>query len=221
MNALTSPNVLVWSAVLASCAVPILFPPVRLTSKRYDGKHTPYLSNTRWVDGSMRSDFPQEKMARLYNINYTIASQVNPHVVPFMQSDAERFRRDLRSWPERMVREQAKVFGMEMMDLTRNYMGSFFPIRRVLDHGYGILGQRYYGDVNIIAKYGLRHFSYMLQNPRPALFNILQKEGEHATWSKITSIEIHARIGKILESCLSLLQTQKEQQPNELYAMDF
>jgi hypothetical protein len=52
---------------------------------------------------------------------------------------------------------------MEVMDLTRNYMGGFFPIRRVLDHGYGILGQRYYGDVNIIAKYGLRHYNYMLK----------------------------------------------------------
>ncbi len=30
------------------------------------------------VDGSVRRDFPQEKMARLYNLNYTIASQVNP-----------------------------------------------------------------------------------------------------------------------------------------------
>ncbi|WP_299150520.1 patatin-like phospholipase family protein, partial [uncultured Acinetobacter sp.] len=71
MNAYTSPDVLVWSAVLASCAVPILFPPVRLTSKRYDGQYTPYMGATRWVDGSVRSDFPQEKMARLYNINYT------------------------------------------------------------------------------------------------------------------------------------------------------
>jgi NTE family protein len=85
MNAIMTPNVLVWSAVLASCAVPVLFPPVRLTSKRYDGEHTPYMANTKWVDGSVRSDFPQERMARLYNLNYTIASQVNPHIVPFMQ----------------------------------------------------------------------------------------------------------------------------------------
>ena len=33
MNAYTAPNLLVWSAVLASCAVPVLFPAVRLTSK--------------------------------------------------------------------------------------------------------------------------------------------------------------------------------------------
>ena len=220
MNALTAPNVLVWSAVLASCAVPVLFPPVHLTSKRYDGQHTPYLANTKWVDGSMRSDFPQEKMARLYNINYTIASQVNPHIVPFMQSDTERFRRDVLNWPKRIIRHQGKSLALEVMDLTRNYMGGFFPIRRVLDHGYGILGQRYYGDVNIIARYGLRHYSYMLKNPRPKLFKVLQQEGERATWPKISSIEIHARIGKTIEHCLTSLRKQQEKQQNEFYYVD-
>lgn len=220
MNALTAPNVLVWSAVLASCAVPVLFPPVHLVNKRYDGRHTPYVSNTKWVDGSMRSDFPQEKMARLYNINYTIASQVNPHIVPFMQSDLERYRKDVLSWPARLVRYQAKMIAMEAMDLTRNYVGSFFPIRRLLDHGYGILGQRYYGDVNIIAKYGLRHYHYILKNPRPKIFKILQQEGERATWPKISAIETHARIGKTIEHCLALLHKQEKKQQDEFYYVD-
>ena len=209
INALTAPNVLVWSAVLASCAVPVLFPPVRLTSKRYDGRYTPYMANTKWVDGSMRSDFPQEKLARLYNINYTIASQVNPHIVPFMQSDIDRFRRDMLSWSERIIRHQGKAIAMDVMDLTRSYMGNAVPIRRMIDYGYGILGQRYYGDVNIIAHYKLKHYSYVLQNPRPQLFAILQQEGQRTTWPKISSIEIHARIGKTIEQCLTLLQQQQ------------
>lgn len=205
---------------MASCAVPVLFPPVHLTSKRYDGQHTPYMSNTKWVDGSMRSDFPQEKMARLYNINYTIASQVNPHIVPFMQSDLQRYRNDVLSWPERIIRHQGKTIALDVMDLTRHYVGRFFPIRRALDHGYGILGQRYYGDVNIIAKYGLRHYGYMLKNPRPKLFKILQQEGERATWPKIASIETHARIGKTIEHCLASLRQQAEKQQNEFYYVD-
>ena len=207
MNKYTAPDLLVWSAVLASCAVPILFPPVRLTSKRYDGVHTPYLSNIRWVDGSVRSDFPQEKMARLYNINYTIASQVNPHIVPFMQSDDERFRTDLLSWPERLVRKHGKTIAMDVMNFTRDRMGRVPTIRRLLDHGYGIVDQRYYGDVNIIGNYSLRHYQYMLQNPRPHLFKILQREGERATWAKISSIEAHARIGKTIEHCLAQLKS--------------
>lgn len=222
MNAYTAPDLLVWSAVLASCAVPILFPPVRLTSKRNDGKFTPYMSSTRWVDGSVRSDFPQEKMARLYNINYTIASQVNPHIVPFMQDDAARFRKDMLSWPQRIARRQGKVFAKGMMDFTRERVGSVPPVRRLLDHGYGVVDQRYYGDVNIVGKYGLRHYTYMLQNPRPHLFKILQREGERATWPKISMIETQERVGKTIQHCLELLTYQHapEQQKEEYIPVD-
>ncbi|MCH4242926.1 DUF3336 domain-containing protein [Acinetobacter gerneri] len=223
MNKYTSPDLLVWSAVLASCAVPILFPPVRLTSKRYDGVHTPYLANTRWVDGSVRSDFPQERMSRLYNLNYSIASQVNPHIVPFMQTDDERYRKDLLSWPERIVRKQGKVLAMGVMDFTRNRIGRVPAVQRLVDHGYGIVDQRYYGDVNIVGKYSLRHYRYMLQNPKPNLFKLLQKEGERATWPKISSIETHARIGKTIQHCLEVLnhpQTRQRYNAQETQCVD-
>ncbi|KAB0653264.1 DUF3336 domain-containing protein [Acinetobacter bohemicus] len=210
MNAYTSPDLLVWSAVLASCAVPILFPPVRLTSKRYDGELTPYMASTRWVDGSVRSDFPQEKMARLYNLNYTIASQVNPHIVPFMQSDAERYRKDMLSWPERIIRRQGKVITKGIMDFARGRVGKIPPIRRLLDHGYGVVDQGYYGDLNIVGNYSSRHYTYMLQNPRPYLFKLLQREGEQATWPKMSSIETHARVGKTIQHCLELLNYQQD-----------
>ncbi|MEB3754782.1 DUF3336 domain-containing protein [Acinetobacter sp. MD2(2019)] len=210
LNRFTAPDLLVWSATLASCAVPILFPPIRLTAKRYDGTHTPFMANTFWVDGSMRSDFPQEKMSRLYNINYTIASQANPHIVPFMQSDAERYRRDLLSWPERIIRRQGKVITKGIMDFTRERIGYVPQVRRLLDNVHGIVDQRYYGDVNIFAHHNLKHYLYLLQNPRPHIFQLLQKEGERATWPKVSAIEIHARIGKTIEHVLDDLQAQEK-----------
>ena len=82
-------------------------------------------------------------------------------------------------------------------------------VRRLLDHGHGIVDQRYYGDVNIVGKYGWRHYSYMLQNPRPHLFRLLQREGERATWPKISMIETHARVGKTIQHCLELLEYQQ------------
>ncbi|WP_130802656.1 DUF3336 domain-containing protein [Acinetobacter ihumii] len=211
MNGYTAPNLLVWSAVLASCAVPILFSPISLTSKRYDGVHTPYMANAKWVDGSVRSDFPQEKMARLYNLNYTIASQVNPHIVPFMQNDQSRYRKDVLSWPQRIIRRQGKFVAMGMMDFTRERLGAVPPVRRLLDHGYGIVDQRYYGDVNIIGRFDLRNYVYMLKNPNPKIFKHLQLEGERATWPKISSIEIHGRIGKTIQHCLEMLNFQNNQ----------
>ena len=208
MNELTSPDLLMWSASLASCAVPLLFPPVRLTTKRQDGVYSPYMENTRWVDGSVRSDFPLEKMSRLYNINYSIACQVNPHIVPFMQSDTARYRNDLSSWPSRLLRRQAKNIALEVMDFSRARLNGVPFVQRLLDHGYGIVDQRYYGDINIHGNYSIKHYIYMLRNPTPKLFKFLQSEGEKATWPKISSIEIHSRIGKSLEYCLdTLMQT--------------
>lgn len=42
MNYLTTPNVVVWSAVMASCSFPGLFPPVDLVQKDKDGLLKPY-----------------------------------------------------------------------------------------------------------------------------------------------------------------------------------
>lgn len=211
MNELTSPYLLLWSAALASCAVPVLFPPVKLTTKTIDGRYKAYMPSTRWVDGSVRSDFPRERIARLYNINYTIACQVNPHIVPFMRSDEERFRTDVMSWPARIARKQAQILAMGAMDFTRDRMGNAAPIRRLLDHGYGIIGQRYYGDVNIVGDYSLRHYTYMLRDPKKELFQLLMREGERATWPKISAIKTHAKIGKTLDGCLARLDAKRQQ----------
>lgn len=205
LNAITAPDVLVWSAVLASCAVPVLFPPIRLMCKRFDGEYVPYMADTKWVDGSIRHDFPKEKMARLYNINYTIASQVNPHIVPFLQSDRQRYGKDVLSWTERVIRRQGKGIALSVMDFARERTTKIPVLQRLLDHGYGICDQQYYGDVNIIARHDLQNYRYMLQNPDQYLLEKLQREGERATWSKISVIESHARIGKTIQHCIDEL----------------
>lgn len=209
MNELTSPYLLVWSATLASCAVPVLFPPVRLTTKTISGDYKHYMPSQRWVDGSVRSDLPKDRLARLFNINYTIACQVNPHIVPFMQEDNLRLGKRLRDWPRKILRNQLQNLAMGTMDITREQMGKLAPVRRMLDHGYGVIGQRYYGDVNIVGDYSLRHYTYMLRNPTKEMFQLLQREGERATWPKISAIRTHAKIGKTLNHCLERLDAQR------------
>jgi len=43
MNYLTGPNVVIRSAVLASCAVPGVFPPAMLEALDYSGQTVPYM----------------------------------------------------------------------------------------------------------------------------------------------------------------------------------
>ena len=88
-------------SVLASCAVPGVFPPVMLDALDFDGVKHPYMRSKRWVDGSIANDLPMLRLARLHNVNHYIVSQTNPHVVPFMREQNPRRRSVDRCRPAR------------------------------------------------------------------------------------------------------------------------
>ena len=90
LNYLTAPNVVVWSAVLASCAIPGMFAKVELMQKLSDGsiiQYDPSSQRMQFMDGSVASDLPMQRLTELFNVNTFIVSQVNPHVCPFVSVD--------------------------------------------------------------------------------------------------------------------------------------
>lgn len=77
LNYLTAPNVVVWSAICASTAIPRVFDPVELMIKTESGEIKPYHPNvtqTRYVDGSICGDLPMQRMSELFNVNTFIVS---------------------------------------------------------------------------------------------------------------------------------------------------
>ena len=79
-NYLTTPQMLVHCASLASCAIPGVFEAVELQAKGRDGKIEPYFKTGRWTwtDGGMQADLPKERLTELFNVNQFIVSQVSP-----------------------------------------------------------------------------------------------------------------------------------------------
>jgi NTE family protein len=207
MNELTSPYLLVWSAALASCAVPFLFPPVTLTAKDVDSSYTPYMPMERWVDGSVKSDLPRQRLCHLYDVNFFVVSQVNPHIVPFMESDQKRLERKFMSWPRRALRAQLKFQSAGVLNFLRDRAQTEFT-RQALGHAYTIVSQRYYGDVTIGPKrYGMEHYQHVLSNLTREKWAWFRLQGERATWPKIAQIKTHARIAQTLRSCIHKLET--------------
>lgn len=206
MNELTSPYLLVWSAALASCAVPVVFPAVRLTAKDVDGSYKPYMAQKLWVDGSVKSDLPRQRLMHLYDVNYFIVSQVNPHIVPFMESDQDRRERKLRSWPNRIVRAQLKFQAAGVLDFLRDHAGTE-AARQALGHAFTMVSQRYNGDVTIAPPgYNVNHYKHVLSNPTKEKWLWFRQQGERATWPKISQIKTHARISQTLRSCIERLE---------------
>ncbi|HAN30016.1 MAG TPA: hypothetical protein DCQ06_00325, partial [Myxococcales bacterium] len=84
LNHITAPDVVIWTAVRASCAIPGLFAPSSLLSREPGQVERPWRSNERFIDGSFWGDLPLQQLRRLFGVNHSIVSQANPLVLPWV-----------------------------------------------------------------------------------------------------------------------------------------
>ena len=206
----TSPYLLVWSAALASAAVPGIFPPVTLMKKDIHGNALPYMPRLKFVDGSVVSDLPIDRLMHLYDVNFTIVSQTNPHVVPFLSQRSSEEKLSLSGLPLHLLKSEIQFHGQGVFDYLRKRVKPEL-LRQVSGQLYTILAQRYSGDVTIAPRYSPKHYLRMLANPDPDFIREMILAGERATWPKISMIRSHARISKTLERCVRRLKHQSRQ----------
>jgi len=107
LNYLTAPDVLIWSAVTTSCSIPFIFTPSEILAKDPKTHQTrPWNAcPERWIDGSVDNDIPMAKLSELFNVDYFIVSQTNPHIIPFLQGSTRPKR--FHGHPEAAANEAA------------------------------------------------------------------------------------------------------------------
>lgn len=200
LNYLTAPNVLMSRAILASCAVPGVFPPVQLTARDFEGQLVPYLPSKRWIDGTVYSDLPMLRLSRLHNVNHYIVSQTNPHVVPFMVNDHAKSRGLLP-----LARQLVVNAGRGTVKLARAHLQDS-PVRRVADQLNAVIAQRYSGDINILPKHSPRQLLRMFSNLDARELAQFIREGERSTWPKLERIRNQTLISRAFEDCTLTLK---------------
>jgi predicted acylesterase/phospholipase RssA len=205
LNYLTAPNVIVKTAVQASCAIPGVFEPVMLEALGFDGERTPYMRSKRWVDGTLANDLPLLRLARLHNVNHYIVSQTNPHVVPFLQDNARRSR-GLGSLAGALV----KTAGRDVVKVAREHLNPY-GAGRVVDKLNDVLQQRYSGDVTLFPRQTPRQLMRMLANPSAVDIANYIRDGERATWPRIERIRMQTRISRAFEQCTAWLKQHAEE----------
>ena len=88
LNHMTSPHVLIRSAVHASCCLPTVMLPTRLLAKEANGEIVPFEKEAaEFIDGSFTADIPRQRLSELFHVTQNIVSQVNPHIVATMNSN--------------------------------------------------------------------------------------------------------------------------------------
>ena len=200
LNAITSPNVFIREAVLASCAVPGVYAPVQLMAKDAKGKRVPYLPDRRWVDGSMTHDLPTKRLSRLYGVNHHIVSQANPLARPFASETKQAGTRLAALRSASMTTTKAWLNAqMTLFDLP---LSLFPPLHRMATMTMSVINQEYLGDINIIRP-------IMLWSPTKLLSALSLEEmqglistGEAMTWPKIEMIRTQTMISRTLTDAL-------------------
>lgn len=202
LNYLTAPDVLVEYAALASCAVPLLFPPVALQARTQDGRQVPYMSTETWIDGALHGDIPRERLARLLNISQTIVSQANPHVIPFI---THKNQRGIRALGKQVIATVIHEGSAELLDISRQltYKTPFNPI---FSQAHAIASQEYLGDINLHFPFKPSAYLKVISNPTPQRLKDYIRMGEQATWPRIAMIRDMTRISRLFPQCIEVIK---------------
>lgn len=197
LNYLTAPNVLIWSAAAASCALTLLYKPVELMAKDRDGSIVPYTSSgLLWADGSMASDLPMERLSELFNVNHFIVSQVNPHVVPFMKLT--------QNWGlfGNLLRDEVRI---RLNQLCVYWEHSSVALLRQIA---AIINQKYTGDITIIPDISFHDYTKLISNPQKEWMLDACHRSERKTWEQLSFIKHRCAIELTLDRCLRKLSKE-------------
>lgn len=193
-NHITSPDCVIWSAVLASAAVPGILNPIVLMRKHADGTLGPYSFGNKWKDGSLRTDIPLKALNIHFNVNFSIVSQVNPHINLFFFSP--------RGSPGRPVSHRSGrgwrggFLGSSIETAIKLDLQKYLKILKHLELLPRPLGsdwsdiwlQRFSGTITIWPRTKLSDFWYILSDPTPARLEHMIKAGEKSCWPRIKFI---------------------------------
>ncbi|CAA7388788.1 unnamed protein product [Spirodela intermedia] len=210
LNYLTSPNVVIWSAVTASCAFPGLFEAQELMAKDRAGNLVPFLapflagpgeaprrsSARRWRDGSLESDLPMIQLKELFSVNHFIVSQANPHIAPLL-----RLKELVRAYGGDFAAKLAHLAEMEVKHRCNQILELGFPLGGLAK----LFAQEWEGDVTVVMPATLAQYSKIIRNPSHVELQKAANQGRRCTWEKLSAIKANCAIELALDECVAVL----------------
>jgi predicted acylesterase/phospholipase RssA len=200
LNYMTAPDTIIWTALLASAAVPGILNPVVLMQKLHDGRVVPWSWGSKFKDGSLRVDIPLQALKMYFNVTHPVVSQVNPHVhlfffAPRGSAGKPVAHRKGKGWRGNFLLSAAEQW--LKLELTKN-----FKVIRDLELLPQLLGQdwssvflqRFDGAVTIWPRTRILDWLHILSDPDSAELERMMKVGQIVTWPKLHMIENRFRI---------------------------
>jgi predicted acylesterase/phospholipase RssA len=203
-NYLTSPDCVIWSAVIASAAVPGILNPVVLMKKNRDGTISPYSFGHKWKDGSLRTDIPIKALNLHFNVNFTIVSQVNPHVNLFFFSSRGSVGRPVthrkgRGWRGGFLGSAVEQYIKLDLNKWLRVLRHLELLPRPLGQDWSqIWLQHFSGTITIWPKSVTSDFWNILSDPSPERLARMLHTGQQSTFPKLQFIQNRMKIENLV-----------------------
>ncbi|KHN95480.1 Acyl transferase/acyl hydrolase/lysophospholipase [Metarhizium album ARSEF 1941] len=218
LNYVTAPNVMIWSAVAASCSLPLVYTSSPLLVKDpVSGEHHPWTPTPqRFIDGSVDNDLPMTRLAEMFNVNHFIVCQVNPHVVPFLSRDDVLPQDNRPTAPAPNARRSDDVdWTYALTTLARDealhrlqFMAELGIFPNLMTKCRTILSQKYSGDITILPEIAMHDLPKLLSNPTVDFMLRSCVLGERATWPRLSRIRDRCAIELCLDRAVHRLRTR-------------
>lgn len=212
LNYLTAPDVVVWSAASASCAVPGIYESATLLSKDSKGQIVSWNpSAVRLSSARILDEIPVSRLSELFNVNNFIVSHV-PSYFSFQSGISTgsgsgfknknnrnpfTFLNNLINWIFNEIQHrlhQLKVLGLIPLPLQRLEQLITAPT---------------VGDIQISPIIFRSDLKYIFTNPTPEFLRYCMFKGEQACWRNISQVEIRCAIESELDSMIQALKAHR------------
>ncbi len=191
---------MIYTAAVASCAIPGIFAPVQLLAKDKNGQIIPIYADERWSDGSVEVDLPMQRLAELFNVNQFIVSQVNPHA-PFMSGELEG-----RSGVVPVLAFMKNSVKDRIFSITSLMHDSIRYLKPLGVAVVPLITQKYEGDCTIVPPMSFKDLVTILTNPNEERVRECVLEGERATWPHFTWLKTALLIEISLDEAIKQLR---------------
>lgn len=213
LNYVTAPNVMIWSAVAASCSVPLVFSAAPLLVKDPStGEHLPWNPTPeRWVDGSVDNDLPMTRLAEMFNVNHFIVSQVNPHVVPFLSRDDRLYPEHEGSRPDLSHSTLTSTLTTLAKDEALHrlqFLAELHIFPTTISKLRSVLSQKYSGDITILPDFNVHDLPRILKNPDVEFMERSTLSGERATWPRLSRIRDRCMVELAIDRSIQALRAR-------------
>ena len=215
LNYVTAPNVLIWSAAIASnTSAHNITKPVRIYCKDYDGQIVPWRLTEGMRPGSRHEtisrrgrDSPLNRVRQLFNVNHFIVSQARPYIAPFLHSELYHPKPRMSARPARILSGAFKMLANEIHHRLSqlDMFGLLSPAVRRLLLDETIPG----AHITLVPDIKVGDLSKLWETPTREDLGYWILRGERAVWPAVRALNVRCAVEIMLDQGYELMRTKR------------